>query len=163
VHKSFWLGLIGGIFGILAGLLVGFIGAMGDALGIGDYGLYTWAVLVFLLSILGIVGGALERWKLIGGVIMIIAGIGIVVVIGMLGFLTLVLFIIGGALLLVDASKESKAQPAQYAYAQPIAAATGDQANATVMPQKGNFCPNCGATRKVDGQSFCEYCGTAFH
>lgn len=106
-RKAFWLGLIGGIIGILAGLFAGFVASVGEAF-VGDsYGLYTNAISAIGFSIMGMVGGFLETWKKAGGIMLILAAIGIFVSVSMFGLLSAILFFVGGALMLSDVRKEN--------------------------------------------------------
>lgn len=101
MSKAFWLGLIGGIFGILGGIfavVVGNIGVAFGAEGAEDFYLLGGSAIIF--SILGIVAGAVEGRKKLRGIGMIICGIAVLVSISLFGILTLVLFVIGGILIL---------------------------------------------------------------
>jgi hypothetical protein len=111
VGKAFWLGIIGGIFGILAAVLVVLIGGIGEAFNAsGASSLYTNAALAFVFSVVGIAGGALERRKLIGAALMVIGGIGVLIAISLFGVLPFILFLVGGILILAhkkDAASRS--------------------------------------------------------
>ena len=64
--KGFWLGIIGGIFGILAALLVVLIGGVGEAFqATGASSLYANAAGAFIFSIVGMAGGCLKSGKLL--------------------------------------------------------------------------------------------------
>ena len=64
--KGFWLGIIGGILGILAALLVVLIGGVGEAFqATGASSLYANAAGAFIFSIVGMAGGVLEKRKMI--------------------------------------------------------------------------------------------------
>jgi hypothetical protein len=112
-RKAFWLGLIGGIIGIIVALGVGFIGSLGEAFGETDQGLYILAFLAFVFSIMGMIGCFLESHRLAGGITMIIAGIGILVSTSMFGALSAILFVIGGILMISDSRKVGMIGPAR--------------------------------------------------
>ena len=76
---------------MMGSLSEAFSGSSGDLYGLG-FG-------AILFSILGIVGGVFEKKPKIGGTLMIIASIGIVISISMLGVLSCILFLIGGILI----------------------------------------------------------------
>ena len=97
---SFWLGFVGGVFGILGGVLALFVGSFSEAFsGTGGeyYGLGVGAI---MFSVLGIVGGAFESRKKVGAALMIISAVGILVSISYFGILSCILFLLGGILML---------------------------------------------------------------
>lgn len=101
--KAFWLGIIGGIFGILAAILVVLIGGIGEAFNAtGASALYTNAAGAFVFSIVGIAGGVLEQRKIIGAALMIVGALGVIVSISLFGVLTFILFLVGGILILMQ-------------------------------------------------------------
>ncbi|MFZ1022103.1 MAG: hypothetical protein WCE82_06360 [Halobacteriota archaeon] len=101
--KAFWLGIIGGIFGILAAVLVVLIGGIGQAFNAtGASSLYTNAAGAFIFSIVGIAGGVLEQRKIIGAVLMIVGALGVVISISLFGVLTFILFLVGGIIILMQ-------------------------------------------------------------
>ncbi|MDI9617245.1 MAG: DUF4064 domain-containing protein [Methanothrix sp.] len=89
------LGIVGGLFGILTGIIVMFIGGIGGA--VGAEGAETVTVLGFgaiLFGITGIVGGALVTHNhRAGGALMLLSGI--------LGFVTTSAFWIIAGLILI--------------------------------------------------------------
>src|SRR5271157_60080 len=103
--NAFWLGIVGGIFGILAVVLVVLLGGMGEAfdaiLGSQPYTNAAGAALIF--SLVGIAGGVLENRKILGAALMIIGALGALISIGLFGVLTFVLFLLGGLLILTHA------------------------------------------------------------
>ena len=100
--KGFWLGIIGGIFGILAALLVVLIGGVGEAFqATGASSLYANAAGAFIFSIVGMVGGVLEKRKIIAAALMIIGAFGVLISISLFGVLTFILFLIGGIVILM--------------------------------------------------------------
>ena len=107
--KAFWLGIIGGIFGILAAVLVVMIGGIGKAFNAtGASSLYTNAAGALIFSIVGIAGGVLEKRKIIGAALMFIGAVGVLLSISLFGVLSLILFAVGGILILM----QKKEQPA---------------------------------------------------
>lgn len=129
--NAFWLGIVGGISGILAVILVVLLGGMGEAFnaieGLQPYTNAAGAALIF--SLLGIAGGVLENQKILGAALMIIGALGALISISLLsalsfaqflagviliplgvlisislfGVLTFVLFLLGGILILTQA------------------------------------------------------------
>ena len=127
--NAFWLGIVGGVFGILAVVLVVLLGGMGEAfdaiLGSQPYTNAAGAALIF--SLVGIAGGVLENRKILGAALMIVGALGALISIGLLsalsfgqflaalmplgvlisislfGVLTFVLFLVGGILILTHA------------------------------------------------------------
>jgi hypothetical protein len=128
--RPFWLGIIGGIFGILAGIGVALIaGILGDLSGslhtvlvrvnevynsTGSSGFHTIVIVsnvpelyasaagAILFSIVGIIGGILEKSRILGGAFMIIGAIGVLFSVGILGILSFILFVVGGFLIFVE-------------------------------------------------------------
>ena len=127
--NAFWLGIVGGIFGILAVVLVVLLGGMSESfdaiLGSQPYTNAAGAALIF--SLVGIAGGVLENRKILGAALMIIGALGALISIGLLsalsfgqflaaliplgvlisislfGVLTFVLFLLGGIIILTHA------------------------------------------------------------
>jgi len=130
IGRPFWLGIIGGIFGILAGIGIALIaGILGDLSGTlhtvlvrvnevynstGSSGfhsivivsyipeLYASAAGAILFSVVGIIGGILEKSRILGGIIMIIGAIGVLFSVGILGILSFILFVVGGFLIFME-------------------------------------------------------------
>ena len=128
--RPFWLGIIGGIFGILAGIGIALIaGILGDLSGTlhtvlvrvnevynstGSSGFHTIVIVsnvpelyasaagAILFSVVGIIGGILEKSRILGGVIMIIGAIGVLFSVGILGILSFILFVVGGFLIFIE-------------------------------------------------------------
>ena len=99
--NAFWLGIIGGIFGILAVVLVVQLGGMGEAFnavgGLQPYTNAAGAALIF--SLVGIAGGVLENRKILGAALMIIAALGALISISVLSALNFVEFVAGAILI----------------------------------------------------------------
>jgi len=110
--KAFWLGIIGGIFGILAAILVVLIGGIGQAFNAtGASSLYTNAAGAFIFSIVGMAGGVLETRKILGTALMVIGAFGVVISIGLFGVLSFILFLVGGILILAQKKEQVVAPP----------------------------------------------------
>lgn len=100
IDKESWLGLIGGIFGILASLVAIILGAdffFEEVVGL--YGQHTIAVIFSVVGIASPVVISSTKWS---GVWMIISGLIVLITINLFGILTTILFIIGGLLRLKD-------------------------------------------------------------
>jgi hypothetical protein len=99
--NAFWLGIIGAIFGILAVVLVVQLGGMGEAFnaigGLQPYTNAAGAALIF--SFVGIAGGVLENWKILGAPLMIIGAVGALISISILSALSFVEFVAGAILI----------------------------------------------------------------
>jgi hypothetical protein len=73
VAKAFWLGIIGGIFGILGAVLAILIQSISNAFSAtSGSSLYYNAAGAIIFSIVGIAGGVLETRKILGAALMII-------------------------------------------------------------------------------------------
>jgi hypothetical protein len=99
--KAFWLGIIGGIFGILAAMVVYLIAFNGSS------SLYTNAAVAFVFSIVGIAGGVLEKRKILGAALMFIGAVGVISSIGFYGVLIFVLFLVGGIVILMQKKEQA--------------------------------------------------------
>jgi len=96
---SFWLGLIGGVFGILGGVFALMMGSVSEAFSGSSGDLYALGFGAIIFSILGIVGGIFEKKPKVGGTLMIVSAIGIVISISLFGVLSCILFFVGGVLI----------------------------------------------------------------
>jgi len=89
--NTFWLGMIGGIAGVLAVVLVVVFGGMAQAFdamaGSPPYTNAAGGALIF--SFVGIAGGVLENRRILGGALMIIAALGALASISLLSALAL--------------------------------------------------------------------------
>ncbi len=66
------LGVVGGLIGIFAGALVYYLATFGQ----GDALAKTMGMVAILLGILGLIGGlAVDRYRFLGGALMLIAGV----------------------------------------------------------------------------------------
>jgi hypothetical protein len=95
---SFWLGFVGGVFGILGGVFAWMMGSVSEAFNGSSGDLYALGFGAIIFAILGIVGGVFEKKPKIGGSLMIVAAIGILISISLLGVLSCILFFVGGIL-----------------------------------------------------------------
>jgi len=98
IGASFWLGFVGGVFGILGGVFAFAAGSFSPYVG-GDPELYWQGAAAILFSILGIVGGVFDKKPKVGGTLMIVAAIGILISISFFGVLSCILFFVGGILI----------------------------------------------------------------
>jgi hypothetical protein len=96
MKRSFLLGILGGIFSFLMGVLVVLPIAIGQANGAVDTDLTINIVLAFLAGILGMVGGVVGNGK--GGAILIISGVLALIGTSLFGILPFILLIVGGVL-----------------------------------------------------------------
>lgn len=107
MRASFWLGILGGIFGILGATVAILLGSIGSAFSSATMSsLYYNAVGAIVFSILGMFGGIPLKKTRINAVIMIIAAIGVFVSEFILGILPAVFFVIGAVLLLTGADND---------------------------------------------------------
>lgn len=149
MRGSFVLGVVGGIFSFMAGILAFLLGAIGNASNAWERALgyaastdvrlmWICGALAFLAGILGIIGGAMGKK---GGAALLFAG-GILALIAtsLFGALPCILMVVGGALAFREKTTEGVAKPS------PLSV--------------GNvqYCPNCGA-KANPGAQFCGQCG----
>lgn len=99
-----FLAWLGAIVGIIVSVVAFFISPFGLIFGIIPLSLFWRAIIGFIFSILGFIGGTLERNKLIGGGLCIISAFGMLVLEG-LGVVSFLLFLIAGILILIMPSK----------------------------------------------------------
>lgn len=94
----FAMGLIAGIFGIIASIIAIFVGGVDAAFSdSGTSSIIGLGISAMLFSILGIVGAAMAKPKpKLAGILMIISGIAGFISISMFYILSGILFIIGG-------------------------------------------------------------------
>lgn len=98
MSKSFWLGIIGGIFGILGGMLAMMIGGIGGAFDVsGSFTVFGLGIIAILISLIGMASGALQNQKM-GGGLLILSALGIVIAISFAGIISSIIFFIGGVL-----------------------------------------------------------------
>jgi len=95
MKRSFLLGIAGGIFSFLMGILAIFIMAMGQADGV-DIDLTINIALAFSAGILGIVGGVVSNKN--GGVILIVSAVLALIATSLFGILPFILLLVGGIL-----------------------------------------------------------------
>lgn len=94
----FAMGLIAGIFGIIASIIALFIGGVDAAFSdSGSSSITGLAISAMLFSILGIIGAAMAKAKpKVAGIIMLVSGIAGLISISMFYILSAVLFVVGG-------------------------------------------------------------------
>jgi hypothetical protein len=110
--KAFWIGIIGGIFGILGAVVTIMIQSLSDAFNAtSGASLYYNAAGAIIFSIVGIAGGVLETRKILGAVLMIIGAFGVLISISLFGVLTFILFLVGGILILMQKKEQATAPP----------------------------------------------------
>lgn len=104
---EFVLGLIGGIFGILSGIVALLIGGIGGAVGAsGATSVVGLAMVAMLLSILGIVGSAIVKGNAkLGGIFMTVSAIGGTICISAFYILPGILLIVAGLMALIRKDK----------------------------------------------------------
>jgi len=106
MSKSFWLGLIGGIFGFLGAMFAIFVGIAGEAFGSANASqFYALGSSAMVFSTLGIAGACLSGRK-IGGWLMIISAIMVLISISLFGVLPFVLLLIGGIVTLRETRRK---------------------------------------------------------
>lgn len=92
----FAMGLIAGIFGIIASIIALFVGEIDAAFG-GKSGITGLGISALIFSVLGIVGAAMSKAKpKIAGILMIISGVAGFISIFMFYILSGILFVIAG-------------------------------------------------------------------
>lgn len=96
---SFWLGLIGGVAGILGGVIALAVGAISYSYSTGDSEFYWLGAGAIFFAVMGIVGGAFDKRPKVGVTLMIVAAIGILISISWFGILSCILFLVGGILI----------------------------------------------------------------
>ena len=95
---AFWLGLIGGIFGLLIGaILIGFASSLGSQ----PFEFWLRFIGLIVFSIIGIVGALriVETSDLNNALLMFLAGVGMLLCVQQFGIFPALLFFIGGALI----------------------------------------------------------------
>lgn len=171
MHKAFWLGLVGGIPGIIVSLMLIVGASLGEALGEEylEYTglLFTLGIIGTICSIVGMIGGALERQKLVGAFLLFGTAVVMFIFLTLVGAFTTIFFIIAGVLMLRDHLKERNAVPAvPYQYPQPYPGQptpNPPQAQATLFSGQSQgamlYCPRCGARTEEPDQRYCNACG----
>jgi len=141
------LGIIGGIFGIIAGLAAVVIGGIGETFGFTKASeLYGLGALAIIASIIGIVGAVIVESKTrISGVLMIVAAVLGLIGVSFFYILPMILLGIAGILALLR-----KTEPET-----PMSATT-IPTHPTISDKK--YCAYCGSEMASDGM-FCPNCG----
>ena len=96
------LGILGGVFGILAALFVGFIGGLSESFGAFGYELfYQKAAAGLLLGVLAVIGGSIvNKNNKASGALMLISAIFGLFALGLFWSLSFILLLVGGILAL---------------------------------------------------------------
>lgn len=112
----FAMGLIAGIFGILAAILAMMIGGVAGAFNAdGSEGIVGLGVAALLLSILGIIGASISKSKpKLAGTFMLIAGVGGFISISLFYLISGILFIVAGFIGIFTKPKNEKLAPGEY-------------------------------------------------
>lgn len=105
--KGIILGLIGGIVGLNLAIITLWLANFGENLGADSTEIYGAALLILLLSIVGLAGCFLESSKMAGGILMWIAAIGLFFSFSWIGWISVISFALGGAVM-VWGSREEK-------------------------------------------------------
>ncbi len=168
--KAFWIGIIGGFFGIIGAITALMIGSISESFTSGSGGnMIGLGLAALLFSIIGMAGGVFETRKKIGAPLMAIAAIGILFSIEMFGIIPFVFFLIGAVLILTSKEKELQVHVTERQWSpqnnniqsQQYAAAPGSQyqqagkefgSKACIscgefIPQNASFCSNCGVSQ----------------
>jgi hypothetical protein len=105
--KAFWIGLIGGFFGFVGGIAAILAGSLSAAYEVSSQAgtLYGLGFAAFVFSIIGIVGGIFERKRLIGGVLMLVAAVGVLISISIFGVLPFLFFLVGAIVIFARKSE----------------------------------------------------------
>ena len=95
--KAFWLGMIGGFLGFVGAIIAVLVGGISAAYSTSSEStmLYGLGLSTFIFSIVGVIGGVFERKRLIGGLLMLIAAVGVLVSISLFGVLPFLFFLVG--------------------------------------------------------------------
>lgn len=96
MRRSFLLGVLGGIFSFLMGILAFFVMVIGQANGAVDTDLTINVILAFLAGTLGIVGSAIGNKR--GGVILVISAVLALIATSLFGIPPFILLLVGGVL-----------------------------------------------------------------
>ncbi|SFJ67867.1 hypothetical protein SAMN02799624_05444 [Paenibacillus sp. UNC496MF] len=108
------MGIIGGIFGIIASIIAMMVGGIGSAFAAdGANQIVALGFVAMLFSILGIIGGAISRSKKkLAGTFLLVSGIGGFICISLFFTISGILFIVAGLMGLL--SKKAKLAPGEY-------------------------------------------------
>ncbi len=104
--KSVILGLIGGIVGLNLAIITLWLANISDNLGADSTAAYGVAFLIILFSIVGLAGCFLESYKMAGGILMWIAAIGLFFSLSWIGWISVISFALGGAVMVWGSRKE---------------------------------------------------------
>jgi MFS family permease len=105
--KAFWIGLIGGFLGFLGGIVAILVGGISASYEVSSQAgtLYGLGFAAFVFSIIGVIGGIFERKRLLGGVLMLVAAVGVLISISLFGVLPFLFFLVGAILIFARKSE----------------------------------------------------------
>ncbi|NLT37901.1 MAG: zinc ribbon domain-containing protein [Methanomassiliicoccus sp.] len=101
-------GMVGGIVGLNLAIFILWIASIGDALGGDSTEVYRAASLIVLFSVVGLAGCFLERYKMAGGILMWVAAVGLYLFLNWIGWISVISFALGGALMVWESRRESR-------------------------------------------------------
>jgi len=146
VSRVFWLGVIGLIFGIIGAVFAIIVQSIGEAFGAAGPNLYYNAAGAIIFSIVGMAGAVLEERRILGGLLMIVGAVGVLISISAFGVVALILFLIGGVLILVRKRAEPVVMPPSEPLHSPPSSEQISCLNCGVYnPPNAKFCATCGA------------------
>lgn len=169
--KAFWLGMIGGFLGFVGAIIAVLVGGISAAYSTSSQSnmLYGLGLSAFIFSIVGVIGGVFERKRLIGGLLMLIAAVGVLVSISLFGVLPFLFFLVGAILIFarkteheVVSHQPSVAHSESFAAAQETSPYTSasSTSDGTTLSSTSSYtvCGRCGK-KLAPGAKFCSGCG----
>lgn len=111
---AYFVGLIGGILGIISAIVALAVGGVTTLIGADKIGhiVLILGCLAILFSVIGIVGALLVKtWTKLSGILMFIAAIGGIICINLFYILPFILLILGGLIALVSKNKITSDKP----------------------------------------------------
>jgi MFS family permease len=160
--KAFWIGLVGGFLGFIGAIITILAGSISEAYYVNSQAgtLYGLAVAAFVFSIIGIVGGIFERKRLIGGILMLVAAVGVLISISLFGVLPFLFFLVGAILIFAQKSEhEVVTHQPSVAHSQSFAEAHSQY---DVPPQRysdQSSTPETATTTGTGSYTVCGACG----
>lgn len=101
-------GLVGGIVGLNLAFFILWIASIVEAIGADSTEVHRTASLIILFSVVGLAGCFLERYKMAGGILMWVAAVGLFLFLNWIGWISVISFALGGALMIWGSWVESK-------------------------------------------------------
>ncbi len=111
------MGIIGGVFGILASILAMVFGGIGSAFGAeGSNEIVGLGFAAMLFSVLGIIGGSISKSKKkLAGYLLLISGVAGFICISLFYIISGILFIVSGLMgIFAKINKTAKLAPGEY-------------------------------------------------